>query len=113
MDIIQTRELVHFVIQFGNALGASLEDGKVGMSDLGHFFGAMTSAAAAFSNMQEIPKELKDLDAAEKMELLLMIEEEFDIPQDELETTLERVLKTGVAIAELIADLMKSNKKTA
>lgn len=104
LGMTETKELVSFILSLGNGIGASLEDGKIGVSDVSNFFGAMTLAGPALSGVNAIPGELSDMDDAEKEDLLAFVNEKFDIPQDNIEASIERSLRIGVDIAALIAD---------
>jgi hypothetical protein len=109
--IKETRELLLFVIEFGNALGKSLEDGKISVLELGNFIGSLGAVAPAFEGIADLPTEIKDLDEAEKAELVKLVEDRFDIPQDGVEALIEKGLKTGVALAEFVNDVVGVLKK--
>lgn len=109
--IKETKELLYFVIEFGNALGKSLEDGKISVLELGNFIGSLGAVAPAFEGIGNLPTELADLDEAEKQELVEMVEARFDIPQDGVEAVIEKGLRTGVAIAEFVNQVLGMLKK--
>jgi hypothetical protein len=111
--IKETRELLYFVTEFGNAVGHSLADGKISVVELGNFIGALASIAPAFEGIGELKTELKDLDEAEKQELLDLVNDRFDIPQDGVEALIEKGLATGVAIAEFVNDILAATASKA
>ena len=95
-DIKETKEAVSFALQLGNALGSALDDGKLSWSDTPKFMGSIMAAPAAFSGIGSVPTELKDLDAAEKKELMDYVKSEFDIPDDKIEGLVEEGLALAV-----------------
>jgi hypothetical protein len=105
--IKETKELVGFVLALGNAVGKSLADGMVGWMDLVHFFSAVREAPDAINGLSALPGELADLSEAEKGELFKFVEGKFDIPQDSVEPLLEKAIKAGIILADLIADFRK------
>ncbi len=109
--IKESKELLYFVVEFGNALGRSLEDGKISVLELGNFIGSLGAVAPAFEGTADLPTEIADLSEAEKQELIELVEDRFDIPQDGVEALIEKGLRTGVAIAEFVNDVVGVLKK--
>lgn len=101
----ELKEVVAFVVELGNGLGASLADGRIGYGDLMNIFGALRALPSAVDGMAEIPKELADLDAAEKVELCTLVEERLNLPQEWLEPVAEKAVCLGVALAEFLVKL--------
>jgi hypothetical protein len=97
-DIKETKEALAFVLSLGNALGTTLADGKITLSEAPQFMGALMAAPAAFQGLTEVPAELKDLDDAEKAELMAFVQSEFDIPNDQIEGVIEEGLALALAI---------------
>lgn len=94
LPIKETKEMLGFVLDLGNALGVSLEDGKVTILDLHNFVQPLLEAGAAFDGAASIPSELASLDAAGREELLAYAKKEFDIPEECVETVVEEGLTT-------------------
>lgn len=105
--IVETKEALGFILTFGNAVGKSLEDGRMGITDLSHFVGLIATLPPAMNDAGKIPSELKDLDAAEKAELLDYAVEVFDLPQDGIEAKVEKYLKLAVDLGELFMEFKK------
>lgn len=103
----ELKELLAFIIGLGNAVGASLEDGKFELSELGLLMLPLTKAPAAFSDMKLIPAELASLTDAQKAELLEYVKTEFDIPEDKVEELIENVLKAGLALYGVVTLFVK------
>lgn len=100
--IQESKELIAFTLKLGNGLGASLEDGKLSFTDAPKFMDAMMAAPAAFQGISEVPAEMKDLDEAEKAELIAYAKTEFDIPQDKVEELVEEGLSLAIAIYNFV-----------
>lgn len=60
--IKETKDLFSLVGATVTAVEASLEDGKINLIDLGNFVTALAALPAAITGIQEIPKEITDLD---------------------------------------------------
>lgn len=100
--IKELKELTSFVVALVQAIVSSLEDGKVGLSDLWKLFAVLRKAAPAFKNVAAIRLELADLSDAEKDELRKLIEEEFDLSNNVLEGFIEEALKAAISLLDLI-----------
>jgi hypothetical protein len=93
MGIDELKDVVRLGASLGNAVGKSLEDGKVGVGDIGHFFDPLTKIGPALSGIELVPAEIADLDPTEVDELVVMVVEEFDIPQNDAEEFIEDSIK--------------------
>jgi hypothetical protein len=96
--INETKDVVLAAVALGNAVSKSLEDGKIGISDVGSFVGAVTALPAALAGIGQVKAELADLDDAEKAELLAAVKSHFDIADDKVEAIVEDSLKLVVAL---------------
>jgi len=85
----ETKEMLGFVLGLGNALGASMVDGKVTIGDLHNFVGPLLSSGDAFNGADQIPSELADLDAAEQADMLTFAETEFGVPEHAVNDVVE------------------------
>ena len=99
--IKETKEVVGFIISLGEGIALAIEDG-LGLDDIVHFMEALMRAPTAFAGMDLVPAELKDLSPEEAQELKDYIAEDFDIPNDKLEDTIERALQLAVDLYEFI-----------
>lgn len=100
--IKETKEIVKFGIDMGEAFDKAFSDGKFGVEDLSHFFTAFLSASDAFEGIGLVPNEIKDMSPEELLELKAYIVEEFDIANDKLEEVIEKSLSIALAIYEMI-----------
>jgi len=95
----------------GNALGNTLEDGKIGFTDAIFWFNTLQKAGPAYEAMPKAWPEWKDLDDSEKEQLKSMITEDFDIPQDSIEPAIEKGLHIGVELMSYVTEFF--SKKSA
>lgn len=102
----ETKEMLSLVIAIGNGIGKSLGDGRLSISDLKNFIGVLDVSKDAVKGASKIPRELADLDAKEKAELIQFVKVKFDIPQDRIEQVVESALAAAINFGDLIGLLM-------
>lgn len=107
----ETKEVVKFAIDLGESFDKALADGKMTFEDAVYFFNALMGAGPAFSDISIVPKELADMDATERAELVRYVEVELDIVNDKVEITIEKALATAMAIYEIILMFRTGVKK--
>jgi hypothetical protein len=107
MDMKETKELVRFSLKLGQALQSALEDGNINLMDAIKFIPVLKDLQAAIAGAAKIPAELKDLDETELQALTEYVKEEFDIPNDELESKIEMGLDVGLHLIKLAMGFMK------
>jgi hypothetical protein len=105
--IKETKEMLGFVLAICEASISSMSDGRIGFSDLMHFFKAFQKIGPAILGGHLILKEMVDLDTAEKKELLDYAEKEFDLKNDVVELYVEK----GIAVAIELVSLLSLFKK--
>ena len=90
------------MIESGNVAGKVYEDGKITVADVGHLMMVLDELTALGSvDFSLVPKEAKDIDAAEVAQLSEHLKTKFDIPQDQIEQKIEE----GVGLlARLVKD---------
>lgn len=103
LGIEELKDVVRFGASFGNAIGNSLEDGSVGIGDIVHFIDPLMKVSAAISGIEQVPQELADLDPAEADELVALVVEDFDIPQDDAEVFVEDTLRQVAGLFEYLS----------
>ena len=101
-EMKETIEMVSFVLELGNAIGASLEDGKIDWSDLMRFFGALKMAGPAIKGYENIPEEMKNLTPAMKEELKTYVSDKLDLPNDKIEFVVEAALKVAIDLISVV-----------
>lgn len=109
--IKEIKELLSFGFKLQKAITASLDDGKINViTDAPKFLTALLAAPKAFGGMNNIMAEIRDLDEAERQELLTFVQEEFELADQNLEYLIEDtldVLTTMFKLALRYAELRK------
>ena len=98
----ELKEALSFALALGNALGQSLEDGKLDYSDLLNLWEPMTKAGDAVEGASKILAEIHALDDAATRELLDYAKATFDIPQDKMEAAVEASINVLLGILKLV-----------
>lgn len=106
----ELKEALSFAIALGNAVGKSMEDGKVDFMDVANLWGPLSTAGDAIEGADKILAEIKSLTEADKAKLTAYIKEEFDIPQDKLEATIEGGLEIALGLMTLVGQFIKKPK---
>lgn len=94
--IDELKDIVDFNIAIINAVWEAAQDGKIGLTDLPEFFGAMKKLPAAINGLDEGVKDFLDLDSAEREELKKMIEKGVDLDSEFAEEIAEYLLKSSL-----------------
>lgn len=100
--IKELKELLKFVVEFGEAIELALVDKKFEISELSYLIAPLMQVGAAFEGLDKMGGELKDLSEAEAVELRLYVEEELDLRSDKLEEIIEKALALGVMMYSFI-----------
>lgn len=108
MDIKETKELAVFVARLGNAVDASLADGKIGITDAAHLMGPIMAAGPALAGLNQLGPELADMDPAEAEELKQAIAAELDLKSEALESVVEEVAGAALQLASAILAVKKA-----
>jgi hypothetical protein len=95
------------LLQFGCDLGVGLEkaladDGKITITDVGKFMGAISDVPAVFGSIGDVPAELADLDSAEVASLQQYVRDNFNIPEENVKAVVNAALNVGVDVFALI-----------
>ena len=97
----ETKELLKFGIELGEAFDKSFADGKLDLNDAGHFFYALGYAKDAFQGIKLVGGELAKPTAEEFLELKQYVELELNIRNDKVEEAIERAFATVLSIYQL------------
>lgn len=98
MGIEELKEVLKFVIEFGEAADKALLDKKFEISELALLMGPFMLIGPAFEGLDKVGGEIKDLDEAELVELKLFVETELDLANDKVEEIIEKALAIGVQL---------------
>jgi len=96
--IKETKELLKFIIDFGMAVDQAMADKKFDMSELGLLIAPLMQIGPAFTGIDKLGGELKDLDAAESADLVAYFSKELDLANDKVEVLIEQGLALGLQI---------------
>lgn len=101
-----TIELIDGIFDLVDATDASLkDDGKITVTDAPKFFGFVMKLPAAVGGIQNVPRELSDLDDETREEVVSYFAKRFDLDNDTLELHIEDALRTGYAFAVSLGKL--------
>lgn len=106
-DIKETKEMLKLLLTLAEAIAGSLEDGKVGFSDMLRFFGALRAVGPAVKDIGNMAAEIADLSKEEMAELEQYVVAEFDIANDILEGYIEKGLQATLLVLELVKPLLE------
>lgn len=102
--------LMDAVIGIGMDVAEVLEDKKVSWIEGVGLANNIPNVMRAINAAKELPAELRDLDDAERDQIVAHFAAEFDLPSEELEEKLERVFAVAVGLGSevmSIVDLVK------
>ena len=100
MGIKDLKELVVFMAVMGNAVDQATKDGFQA-ADIGLVVPAFMKAPEAFAGIENVPAEFKDLDDAEKDEIVKAVKENLDLADDVLEGIVEDAFAMVLGIVSL------------
>lgn len=100
------KALIAFSLGLAKQVSTSLSDGFQ-WTDLFSFGDDLLDAVRVAKSFPEVVKEFKDLDATERKELVDYFAVEFDIPNDQIESMIEKALAQALNLIGLIEDFKK------
>lgn len=93
LGINETKEVLNFGFDLLEAIIKSLEDKKFSIvTDAPRFVPVIFTAAKAFSGIELVKEELKDITEEEQKELITELKKRFDLKNDNVEILIEDVL---------------------
>jgi len=110
IGIKDLKELIGLGLHIGMGYANSIKDGKWTAGDFFNFIPAVTCIPNAVDGFDNVAKQLLDVDETEKEELKKFVEDEFNIPNDNIEQAIEKGLLMGITIVQgskEIYDLIK------
>jgi len=103
----EIKEVLSFIISLGESLAASLEDGEITIFDAAKFWEPISKVSDAFEGLDKVVDELAHLGSDELILLVEWAKEEFDIPQDDIELTIEQGVTLAVQLLSFVIKLKK------
>lgn len=101
--IQEVKELITFLCLLFGGVVRALKDG-IDLSDIGHLTPAMKAALPAFEGIGKVGTELADLDDAERDEIIALVAEKLDLPDDRVEEFAEKLFRIAVYIVDAVQD---------
>lgn len=93
IGIEKTQRAVKTVIGLGMTVTKSLEDGNIGTGEWVKIGFDGIKLASALKDFNDIKAEVKNLDPAEVEQLVALVQQEFDIPNDAAEAMIEEAFE--------------------
>lgn len=101
------RELIDLTMTCVEIGVESLKDGKVGFEDLSQLMKLVPVVVPAFSDLDQLPKELADLQPEELQELVAHVMAKLAVEDAKARLIVEKSLKTAGAVFELVVAIAK------
>jgi len=102
VGIGELKDVIAFGAGIGNALGKSLEDGKISLGEYVNFIPALLDFPAAVQGFDKVKAEILDIDPEEKIELEQFVKDRFDIAQDDAEEFIEDAIGVALDVFEFV-----------
>lgn len=102
LGIENLKKLVKFGLDVANKIATDLQDGKITTMEIFGFIPELTEIPDVVKSWPDIAAELKEVSAEERVELLDYIKQNFDIPDDQLESVIEDSLMNVVSLISLV-----------
>lgn len=108
----ELKELLTFVIALGESLESALADKKFEMAELALLMPALMKAGDAFTGLDKLGGEVKDLDEAEMADLVAFVKNDLDLANDNVENIIENALDLGAKVYAFV-QLFKKDEAAA
>ena len=98
-------DVLKFVCATASAVAEAAKDGKVSLGDATALVPLLYKLPSAVDGWDKLPGEVADLDDAELQDLLLLVKQELDLPNDKLEEAAEEALGIALQLYALVKKL--------
>lgn len=98
----ETKEVIKFAIELGEALEAALADKKFEIAELALLMGPLMQVGPAFEGIDLVGDEIKIADAAALADLVAFAKDELDLVADNTEEVIEKALDLGLQIYSFV-----------
>jgi len=105
-EVKEFKELLKFIAVLASGVGSAMEDGKVSITDILKLLPALKLSKDAIDGIDKIPGELWEANEVDIAALREYFAAEFDIPDDELEATVERAWNAAISFLLLLRDFL-------
>lgn len=104
-NVKELSEVVTFVCALANGIADSAKDGDATFSDAQYLLPLVLKLPSAVSGFDKIPDEVKDLDDGEIESLKKLVQDELDLPNDVLESSIENAIEVAIQLYSLVKKL--------
>jgi hypothetical protein len=104
------KDIIAFILSMANAIGRSLEDGRISVVDAVNFVDPAFKLGEAFAGIGNAVKQFDDLTDEDKAEIYDYIDYNFDIDTDSVEPAVESCLKAAICLCDLVFDFLDNKK---
>lgn len=101
----ELKELLSFIVRLVFTGKDAMADGKINLWDASKFFTAFTAAIPAINGLDQVYKELKDLEEWEVEDLKEYIIQEFELEDGKASAVIENCLEAALSIGKIGAQL--------
>ena len=110
-DVKETTDVVRFLASLANATDASLADGKINAFDIANFISTIPLVSAAVNGIAVVPKELNDLDAVERHEINIVLQNTLRLRNPVTDALAKSALDAGLHFAQLVSEIRAARQK--
>jgi hypothetical protein len=104
------KTVLGFIIGLTESLAISLEDGEISVGDVLNFWEPVKTLPDLVDAMDGLAAEASSLTPEQLAELVEWVKEEFDIPQDNIEATVEAFMDAGIKVMGAIVMFNKARQ---
>lgn len=102
-DVKETKEVLKLLIELGEGLEKAFADKKFEISEIALLITPLMFSTAALEGIALMPKEIKDMDAAEFAEIKEYIEVELDLENDKIELIIEKAIGLAMNVMNFVS----------
>lgn len=102
LGIENLKKMVKFSCDFTKQISTALADGKFQWNEIFGFFDEIMAIPGVVKSFPAIAQEIRDLTEDERDELNDYIQDEFDIPNDQVEAVIENSLSFAFSAVALV-----------
>ena len=106
----ETKEVLDAMIALGKAIEASMEDGKISLTDIPNVILFLTKIMPAIEGVEDVPFEFKVAEPEEIAELKAYLKKELNLEDDKIEQFIEDCFKVALDIYMLTSLYFSGDK---
>lgn len=113
MEVDKIKAVLEFPLSLHMAYDKAKADGQLDVSDLGYLLDPLGKLPGSITGAKEALTQVKDLDAAERDDVLAWAKASYDIADDELEQKVEAGLELALSVAKFLGELQDEDPQPA